>query len=32
MWTDLITALGIYCGAMTALGAAVFYLRWDRHG
>jgi hypothetical protein len=32
MTADLLTALGVYCGAMAVLGGLAFYLRWDRHG
>jgi hypothetical protein len=30
MWADTVTAITIYVGVMCALGAAVFYLKWDR--
>lgn len=30
MWTDLLTAIAIYVGAMALLAGCAFYLRWDR--
>jgi hypothetical protein len=30
MTADLLTALGIYFGAMAVLGGLAYYLRWDR--
>jgi len=29
MWSDLLTALGIYGGAMGALAAVAYYLHWE---
>jgi len=30
MIADTLTALGIYCAAMVALGVVAHYLSWDR--
>jgi phosphatidylserine synthase len=30
MTADLLTALGVYCGAMAVLAGVTYYLGWDR--